>query len=171
LEARRSETQCRSNESPPAGPRVRFKMSAAEYSAIQDSSPDPFSIRDCHVEHVTHICGDTWNVNPIALARVEKLFCRNERVIIRTRGEATGELVTMVPVAAILVAGIRLPSSTSSSTRDDRRLWRFAARSPSEKDKRWAGSSTGPPSLSWPQRARSCQTPSKWVQRFAWARR
>ena len=63
---------------------------------------------DCHVERVTHIRGDTWNVNPIALARVEKLFCRNERVLIRTRLEATGQLVTLVPVAAILVACIRL---------------------------------------------------------------
>jgi phosphatidylserine decarboxylase len=63
---------------------------------------------DCHVEQVTHIWGDTWNVNPIALARVEKLFCRNERVIVRTRIDGTGQLLTLVPVAAILVAGIRL---------------------------------------------------------------
>jgi len=63
---------------------------------------------DCCVEQVTHIWGDTWNVNPPALARVEKLFCKNERAVIRTRVEATGQLVTLVPVAAILVAGIRL---------------------------------------------------------------
>ena len=63
---------------------------------------------DCRVERITHLWGDTWNVNPTALARVEKLYCRNERVLIRTRLEATGQLVTLVPVAAILVAGIRL---------------------------------------------------------------
>ena len=57
---------------------------------------------------VTHIWGDAWNVNPIALKRVEKLFCKNERALIRTRLQATGHLVTLVPVAAILVAGIRL---------------------------------------------------------------
>src|SRR5262249_17841328 len=34
---------------------------------------------DCRLEQVTYIAGDTWNVNPIALKRVEKLFCRNER--------------------------------------------------------------------------------------------
>ncbi len=62
---------------------------------------------DCVVEHVTAISGDTWNVNPIALKRVEKLFCRNERAVIRTRLPAGG-LVTLVPVAAILVASIRL---------------------------------------------------------------
>ncbi|MGA2126736.1 MAG: archaetidylserine decarboxylase [Xanthobacteraceae bacterium] len=62
---------------------------------------------DCEVDRVTHISGDTWNVNPIALKRIEKLFCRNERAPIRAR-LATGHVVTLVPVAAILVAGIRL---------------------------------------------------------------
>jgi phosphatidylserine decarboxylase len=33
---------------------------------------------DCRVDQVTYISGDTWNVNPIALRRVEKLFCKNE---------------------------------------------------------------------------------------------
>ena len=63
---------------------------------------------DCQVEQITHIWGDTWNVNPPALARVPRLYCRNERVVIRTRLAATGHQVTLVPVAAILVAGIRL---------------------------------------------------------------
>lgn len=63
---------------------------------------------DCRVESVTSIPGDTWNVNPIALRRVEKLFCKNERAVLRTRLIATGHLITLVPVAAILVAGIRL---------------------------------------------------------------
>jgi phosphatidylserine decarboxylase len=63
---------------------------------------------DCRVEEVTYISGDTWNVNPIALKRVEKLFCRNERALIRTRLAAGGHVVTLVPVAAVLVASIRL---------------------------------------------------------------
>ena len=63
---------------------------------------------DCRVEQVTYISGDTWNVNPIALRRVENLFCKNERAVIRCRLAATGQLVTLVPVAAILVASIRL---------------------------------------------------------------
>jgi len=62
---------------------------------------------DAHIERVTLIHGDVWNVNPIALKRVERLFCKNERAVIRTR-LATGEAVTLVPVAAILVASIRL---------------------------------------------------------------
>jgi phosphatidylserine decarboxylase len=63
---------------------------------------------DCRVERVTYISGDTWNVNPIALKRVEKLFCKNERALLRTRLAASGHVVTLVPVAAVLVAGIRL---------------------------------------------------------------
>jgi phosphatidylserine decarboxylase len=63
---------------------------------------------DCRVEQVTYISGDTWNVNPIALRRVEKLFCKNERAILKTTLNATGHVVTLVPVAAILVASIRL---------------------------------------------------------------
>src|SRR5437016_4412677 len=63
--------------------------------------------QDVHVERVTLIHGDTWNVNPIALKRIERLFCKNERAVIRTRLK-TGEALTLVPVAAILVASIRL---------------------------------------------------------------
>jgi phosphatidylserine decarboxylase len=63
---------------------------------------------DCRVEQVTYVSGDTWNVNPIALRRVERLFCRNERAIIRCRLSPGGALITLVPVAAILVASIRL---------------------------------------------------------------
>jgi phosphatidylserine decarboxylase len=62
---------------------------------------------DCVIEEVTYISGDTWNVNPIALKRIEKLFCKNERAIVRTRLAATGDAITLVPVAAILVASMR----------------------------------------------------------------
>jgi phosphatidylserine decarboxylase len=62
---------------------------------------------DCLVEQVTYISGDTWNVNPIALRRIEKLFCKNERALLKTT-LATGHPVALVPVAAILVAAIRL---------------------------------------------------------------
>jgi phosphatidylserine decarboxylase len=61
----------------------------------------------CRVEQVNYISGDTWNVNPIALRRVQNLYCKNERAVIRCRLPA-GELLTLVPVAAILVASIRL---------------------------------------------------------------
>jgi len=62
---------------------------------------------DARIEHVTYLSGDTWNVNPIALKRVERLYCLNERAAMRLR-LSTGHLVALVPVAAILVASLRL---------------------------------------------------------------
>jgi len=63
---------------------------------------------DCRVDGVTYMSGDTWNVNPIALRRIERLFCKNERALLRTTLAAGGHTVTLVPVAAVLVASIRL---------------------------------------------------------------
>jgi phosphatidylserine decarboxylase len=63
---------------------------------------------DCTVDRVTYISGDTWNVNPIALNRIAKLFCKNERAVIRMTLRPSDMVVTLVPVAAILVASIRL---------------------------------------------------------------
>lgn len=63
---------------------------------------------DCIVDKVTYISGDTWNVNPVALQRIAKLFCKNERAIIRTVLRPSGHVLTLVAVAAILVASIRL---------------------------------------------------------------
>ena len=64
--------------------------------------------QDCDVEHLSYLSGDTWNVNPIALARVEQLFCKNERAVLRLRLQHGGQPIALVPVAAILVASIRL---------------------------------------------------------------
>ncbi len=64
---------------------------------------------DVVVERVTYLSGDTWNVNPIALKRVQRLFCKNERAVIETRLSAFDNApLVLVPVAAILVASIRL---------------------------------------------------------------
>jgi phosphatidylserine decarboxylase len=63
---------------------------------------------DCRIDQVTYISGDTWNVNAPALRRIERLFCKNERALIRAKLAATGHTVTLVPVAAVLVASIRL---------------------------------------------------------------
>jgi len=62
---------------------------------------------DGRIERVSFIHGDVWNVNPIALKRIERLFCKNERAVIRARLDS-GDALTLVPVAAILVASIRL---------------------------------------------------------------
>lgn len=61
---------------------------------------------DCTLTHVTYINGDTWNVNPITLQRIQRLFCRNERAILHFDSDY-GKFY-MIPVAAILVAGIKL---------------------------------------------------------------
>jgi phosphatidylserine decarboxylase len=62
---------------------------------------------DLHVDRVDYLSGDTWNTNPIALRRVERLFCKNERAVVRCR-LAGGPWLVLVPVASILVASIRL---------------------------------------------------------------
>jgi len=63
---------------------------------------------DLTVERVTYVSGDTWNTNPITVKRVERLFCKNERAIVQTRLADSGHVITLVPVASILVASIRL---------------------------------------------------------------
>jgi len=79
---------------------VTLRLTASMYHRFHAPS-------DCRIEQVTFIHGDTWNVNPIALRRIERLFCKNERAVIQTR-MLSGEALTLVPVAAILVASIRL---------------------------------------------------------------
>ena len=63
---------------------------------------------DCKINKVTYISGDTWNVNPITLKRVEKLFCKNERAVIHACLLPGQQPITLVAVAAILVASIKL---------------------------------------------------------------
>lgn len=63
---------------------------------------------DGRIDGVTYVSGDCWNTNPVTLRRVEKLFCRNERAIIGLKLEPGGERLTLVAVAAVLVASIRL---------------------------------------------------------------
>jgi phosphatidylserine decarboxylase len=63
---------------------------------------------DCRIGKVIYVSGDTWNVNPIALRRVERLFCKNERALLQTTTGSRGDPVTLVLVAAVLVASIRL---------------------------------------------------------------
>ena len=63
---------------------------------------------DCRIDQVTYIAGDTWNVNPIALQRIEKLYCKNERAVIALDTGDPQQSVCLVAVAAILVASIRL---------------------------------------------------------------
>jgi phosphatidylserine decarboxylase len=63
---------------------------------------------DGRIRRVKYISGDTWNVNPIALKRIENLFCKNERAVLPFELSTPNSYLTLVPVAAILVASIRL---------------------------------------------------------------
>jgi phosphatidylserine decarboxylase len=63
---------------------------------------------DCDIREVTYISGDTWNVNPIALQRIENLYCKNERAVIELDTGRAQSRICLIPVAAILVASIRL---------------------------------------------------------------
>jgi len=63
---------------------------------------------DCRIERVRHIAGDLWNVNPPALERVPRLYCRNERVVIPVQMQPLGVTATLVAVGAVLVGSIRL---------------------------------------------------------------
>ena len=62
----------------------------------------------CRVREVIYVSGDTWNVNPVALRRVERLFCKNERAVLDLDIGDPNRSLALVPVAAILVASIRL---------------------------------------------------------------
>ncbi len=77
----------------------------------------------CRVRSVTHIPGDVWNVNPTALRRIERLFCKNERAAISTALSDTGHPVTLVAIAAILVSGIRLRFLDLTPGRDQPRTF------------------------------------------------
>src|SRR5262249_4867076 len=88
------------NEKLPTGTYVTIRITPSMYHRFH-------APHDLRVKGVTRFSGDAWNVNPIALARVEKLFCKNERALIRTE-LASGHELRLVPVGAILVASIRL---------------------------------------------------------------
>jgi phosphatidylserine decarboxylase len=76
---------------------------------------------DGTLSRIRYISGDTWNVNPIALKRIEKLFCKNERVVLEMNLSGVGMALLMVPIAAILVASIRIhciETTLTSRTKD-----------------------------------------------------
>ena len=60
------------------------------------------------VKRMRYFSGDTWNVNPIALKRVEKLFCKNERALLQFDIGEGRHTLALIPVAAVLVASIKV---------------------------------------------------------------
>lgn len=79
---------------------VTIRITASMYHRLHS----PADLELCSIRWIT---GDSWNVNPIALKRVQKLYCRNHRAVINTQTRA-GERCVIVPVAAVLVGALRL---------------------------------------------------------------
>lgn len=69
---------------------------------------------DATLRRVDYLAGDTWNVNPVALKTVERLFCRNERAVLTLEPRGGDGAIALVAVAAILVASIRLHGITDT---------------------------------------------------------
>ena len=120
---------------------------------------------DCTVSEVRYISGDTWNVNPVALKRIENLYCRNERAVVPLHTPGAAGSVCLVPVAAVLVASMRfhaLPEVLDPIASPARRA--------TPRARKWATSSTARPSSSspppitrWP-RASPPARPSAWAR-------
>jgi phosphatidylserine decarboxylase len=89
------------NEPLASGVYVTLRLTSAMYHRFH-------APHDLVVEQVNYISGDAFNVNPAALARLPGLFCRNERAVLRATLGHGGHRIALVPVAAVLVASIRL---------------------------------------------------------------
>jgi phosphatidylserine decarboxylase len=83
------------------GTYVTLRLTAAMYHRFH-------APHDGRITRVAHIAGDTWNVNPPTLQRIPRVFCRNERAVLRFTLAHSAHQIALVPVAAILVAGLRL---------------------------------------------------------------
>jgi len=91
-----------------AGSFVTLRLKASMYHRFHA----PFASR---IRRASYISGEVFNVNPPSVRRIGKLFCRNERAVIElhpasgSEGEyATSPGIVLVPVAAVLVASMRL---------------------------------------------------------------
>jgi phosphatidylserine decarboxylase len=96
---------------------VTIRLTATMYHRFH--APD-----DGCVTTVCHVPGDLWNVNPPALARVPRLYCRNERVIIPIALAGVAAPLVLVPVGAILVGSVHLHFARLNRRRRNRRCQR-----------------------------------------------
>ncbi len=78
---------------------------------------------DGRITRLAHVAGDTWNVNPPTLQRIPRVFCRNERAIIRLELARDGQTLALVPVAAILVASLKLKFAELPVDRHHSNTW------------------------------------------------
>jgi phosphatidylserine decarboxylase len=61
------------------------------------------------IRHLDYVAGEVFNVNPPTLKRIHRLFCLNERAVVPIEVAAREHPgpVTLVPIAAVLVASMR----------------------------------------------------------------
>ena len=52
------------------------------------------------IVEVTHIAGDTFNVNPPTLQRIPRVFCRNERAVLDLELQSSSEALSVLLVVA-----------------------------------------------------------------------
>lgn len=83
------------------GTYVTLRLTAAMYHRFHAPA-------DASIDAVRFIPGDSWNVNPPTLARVDRVYCRNTRAVIPLETSTPSAAVTLVPVAAVLVSSLKL---------------------------------------------------------------
>lgn len=81
---------------------VTLRLTAAMYHRFH-------APHDSIAEQLRYISGDIWNTHPIALERIDRLLCKNERAPIVLRIVDTPIRLVMVPIGSVLAASIRLP--------------------------------------------------------------
>lgn len=62
---------------------------------------------DLRLRSTTFIPGELWNVNPVSVRRIPRLYCRNERAVLRATTASELNLV-LVAVGAVLVGSIHV---------------------------------------------------------------
>jgi phosphatidylserine decarboxylase len=60
-----------------------------------------------HLTSTTFIPGELWNVNPVTVRRIPRLYCRNERAVLQATMD-TGHALLLVAVGAVLVGSIHV---------------------------------------------------------------
>ncbi len=82
------------------GTYVTLRLTSTMYHRFH--APD-----DLHLASTAFVPGDLFNVNPPSVRRIPRLYCRNERAILRAC-TAAGESLALVAVGAVLVGSIHV---------------------------------------------------------------
>jgi phosphatidylserine decarboxylase len=80
---------------------VTLRLKSSMYHRFH--APDAGQLRQ-----IKYIAGEVFNVNPPTLKRLPGVFVRNERAVLPLHIDGLGQVITLVPIAAILVASLRL---------------------------------------------------------------